>query len=333
VFSFTFPSRSPSRTSFVFLRVLLWLKNLPFPLLSFHPFILPFFPIFPNFLSGMTLSKHFRVFLRALALLVLLAPASVFAGNGPKWWTERGVVNSSKPANDYAAATRGQLKNFTLAAALELDTRLSGGAGAAINNLLDRWAPKVGGVRTPVKSAANQSALTLGELKTVGELFYARLQVAGVIAIGVRPWTQTGAHSSHAAVANLGQLKTVFSFRATKPNDTEDSDGDGLRDAWELQHFGNLSRAGGERLTPGGLRVRDAQDFGLDPNTLVDGTGSREPNGTTANPNGLAPEGIPQTDIFTYDSRGWLASAQLGSGAKRAHAHDSEGNIANAQNP
>lgn len=241
----------------------------------------------------------------------------VYAHNGPQWWVQRGVF-SGRAADDFAVANIGQLKHMASRAAAELNGKLSGGAGAAINNLVASWQqpPPVGVVRNDF------APLTTGQLKAVGELFYARLGVAGIIPVGRRPWRMTGRHPDHAAVANLGQLKAVFSFVAQVPGVDVDENGNGIRDAWELMHFGNLSRSGNETISPGGLRVRDAYAFGLDPNTVNDGT--------AAGPNGTAPAS-PQVDIFAYDSRGWLSTARRNTTAIRSYLHDAEGNITQAQ--
>ncbi|MDR1282582.1 MAG: hypothetical protein LBK99_17435 [Opitutaceae bacterium] len=245
--------------------------------------------------------------------------ASLHAGNGPQWWVARGVVNPAQPAEDYAAANLGQLKHMATQAAAELNDKLSGGAGPAISALVASWqqSPAGGVVRN------DYAALTIGQLKAVAEPFYVRLGEAGIIPVGKRPWTITGADETHAAVANLGQLKTVFSFIATIPASGEDSDGDGMADAWELLHYGNLSRAGNEALSlsPGGLRVRDAHAFNLNPNTLDDGTAGSATGITQPKP----------PDVFTYDSRGWLASAKLDSADTKAITTNAEGNITRIQ--
>jgi hypothetical protein len=71
-------------------------------------------------------------------------------------------------------------------------------------------------------------------------------------------------------------------------------------------------------ISPGGLRVRDAYQFGLDPTTLR-GTG------------GAGAPLPPASDIFTYDNRGWLQTAKQGEGAVRTFSQDAEGNINSAR--
>jgi hypothetical protein len=229
-------------------------------------------------------------------------------------------VFSGRPADDFAVANIGQLKHLATQAAAELNAKLSGGAGAVINNLVASWqqAPAVGVTRNDF------APVSIGQLKAVGELFYARLQQENRISAGRRPWRITGTHPEHAAVANLGQLKTVFSFIAHVPTATEDANNNGILDVWEMLHFGNLSRSGNELLSLGGLRVRDAYVNSLNPNTINDGT-APFPTPSSATPPGAS----AQVDIFTYDSRGWLTRAQCGTGSAgvRQLAYDPEGNI------
>lgn len=250
-----------------------------------------------------------------------LPATTLLAGNGPAWWTTRNVF-SGKPADDYAAANIGQLKFIAAKAAEELNAKTSGGAGNAINNLVASWnaAPAAGVVRNDF------APLTVGQLKAVSKLFYDRIAAAGMIPANKYPWKKgEGADPMNNNIANLGQLKTVFSFVAVLPAAGVDSDGDGLEDLWEIQNFLNLSRNGNEVLTAGGLRVRDAAKNNLDPQALKDGTGGV---GDNKDINGLPATGA---DIFVYDSRGWLKEATLTGAPKRTFVQDAEGNITNVQ--
>ncbi len=114
-------------------------------------------------------------------------------GNGPDWWTERGVLIPDTAANDYAAANQGQVKWMAACAAAELDSCLAEGAGDDIWQMVARFGG--GGDYMPVN---------LGQLKAVAAPFYVRLGLP-------LPW----AHATNAndyAVANIGQVKNVFSF-------------------------------------------------------------------------------------------------------------------------
>ena len=142
-----------------------------------------------------------------LALLLALAP---FARAGtPLWWAARGAVitNEVVLTNDFAAANLGLLKNMATAAAGELQDRLAGGAGTGVLNMVNGF-----------DQSGNFSAATLGQLKAVAQPFYDRLAAAGwpcLLPDGMTtnqpyPWTGSGAQDF--AVANLGQMKYVFSF-------------------------------------------------------------------------------------------------------------------------
>lgn len=141
--------------------------------------------------------------LLAIASGPILTPATAQA---PAWWASSGAVDSNLQADDYRPANIGQLKHMASKAAAELNSKLSGGAGAEINNLITSWTqPAASGV-----TRDDYAVLTQGQLKSMAKLFYDRLMAEGYASI--YPWTPgTGDDDSYAAV-NLGQLKYVFSF-------------------------------------------------------------------------------------------------------------------------
>jgi len=153
-----------------------------------------------------------------LGLALLLALASFAMAGTPRWWATRGAVitNEVVLTNDFAAANLGQLKNMATAAAGELQDRLAGGAGTGVLNMVNGF-----------DQSGNFSAVTLGQLKAVAQPFYERLADAGwpcLLPDGMTtnqfyPWTGAGAQDF--AVANLGQLKYVFSFTVLKVDITK----------------------------------------------------------------------------------------------------------------
>jgi len=159
----------------------------------------------------------------------------------PAWWFQREVVrrfdgtnafpswqNGDYPTpDDYAAANIGQLKQMASTAATELNANLPGGAGSAINGLINQWnqPPPPGGARDDF------GVLNVGQLKSVAKLFYDRL--IAVHCLDSYPWT--GANADDYAAANVGQLKNLFSFDVAL-----DTNGDGLPDWWELYSYGTL---------------------------------------------------------------------------------------------
>ena len=147
----------------------------------------------------------------------------------PDWWTTRSVLITGATANDYAAVNIGQIKSIANKAATEFNTKLPGGAGADINNLIATWLAAPGsGVTRDDYIAANQ-----GQVKAVAAHFCARL-----IALGVAtqyPWT--GGTADNYAAANIGQVKYLFSFNLTVLPDTNIN---GIPDAWEYNYLGQL---------------------------------------------------------------------------------------------
>jgi len=138
----------------------------------------------------------------ALAALVLV-PALLWA-DAPAWWTERGVLKPGAAADDYAAVNQGQVKNIAKQAYEEMKAKLPDGAGATLDAI---WA-------MPAASTDDYRAINLGQLKNVAEPFYARLQELNYtgqpLASGqTRPWSGT---SDNYALANIGQVKNLFSF-------------------------------------------------------------------------------------------------------------------------
>ncbi len=131
----------------------------------------------------------------------------------PAWWSDRNVTTGDAD-NDYAAANAGQLKWFATNAFDELDENLPGGAGAAVEALVEGFT-----------ASNNYAIVNLGQLKSVAQPFYDRLIAEGVAT--QYPWTETADDDMDYAVANLGQMKAVFNFELSGDLDT---DGDGLPD-------------------------------------------------------------------------------------------------------
>ena len=158
-------------------------------------------------------NAHGGVSLRlVLGILVLaLLPVLLWA-ESPAWWTARGIQNTN-PANDYAAANQGQVKNIATAAVAELDASLPGGAG----DVLLALASNLSGT-TP--NTNDYAAVNLGQLKTVAKPFYDRLSDFGYdgapLSPGQKyPWEGSTRQPNDYAMANIGQVKNLFSFDVT----------------------------------------------------------------------------------------------------------------------
>lgn len=153
----------------------------------------------------------------------------------PSWWrqSESQVLRSGVTANNYAVANLGQLKWMARNAKIHLDViyASSGGAGTAITNLVDSFEPKAGITYSKEElsqiSQNNNSPVNLGQVKAVARLFYDRLQLLGyntrasLISNGYTPpgstgyaWDESTPQAANYALANVGQLKLVFSFDA-----------------------------------------------------------------------------------------------------------------------
>jgi hypothetical protein len=148
-----------------------------------------------------------KSFLKELVVHILvgcLACQSIYA-QAPQWWNDAGLISENLPADDFAPLNAGQLKFMAWKATQQMNSRLTGGAGGALNQMVESWlAPE------NFSSADDYSAATLGQLKAVAAPIYQRLSEAG-LAVSA-PWTETADDDDDQAVANTGQAKRVFSF-------------------------------------------------------------------------------------------------------------------------
>lgn len=131
---------------------------------------------------------------RWIVPLILLFAAVAFAASEPEWWSRRGVIDPRRPAQDYAAANQGQVKRFAYLAYLDMQDSLQGGAGTNISSLV-----------TGFTNAGNYFPINLGQLKIIGAPFYSQLGLPV-------PWTGTTNARADYAMANIGQVKHIFSF-------------------------------------------------------------------------------------------------------------------------
>jgi hypothetical protein len=126
--------------------------------------------------------------------------------NCPAWWLSRGVINTNAQANDYAAVNVGQVKYLAAMARDEFEL-LPGGA-----NITQAFSAE----------SNNYAVVNVGQLKQVAQPFYDRLGITNY------PWSSSTNASQDYAMANIGQVKNLFSFEPLK-----DSDADGMPDWWE----------------------------------------------------------------------------------------------------
>lgn len=189
------------------------------------------------------------------AFLVGLAVSSILVmGAPPAWWAQREVLNG-QPADDYALFNQGQLKNMAKKAFAELNSKLPGGAGPVLAELISGWhAPAA-----PGSPRDDFSAVNLGQLKNVAKPFYDRLIAAGYTTS--YPWSDSTNPPDDFAAANLGQLKSVFNFDLT----LYDS-GDGLPSGWKIAHFGTVNVDPNADPDHDGLSNLREYQFHTDPN-------------------------------------------------------------------
>jgi len=138
---------------------------------------------------------------------------------GPSWWLVRNVIIDAENRNDFAAVNQGQLKWIATKAYEEFDAKLTGGAGSNVTAL----------VNSPV-NFNNYLTVNHGQLKNVAKPFYDRLWELGMThayPAGVTtqyPWDSSTNAPSDYKVANIGQLKYLFSFElegGTNPDDPD----------------------------------------------------------------------------------------------------------------
>jgi RHS repeat-associated protein len=170
------------------------------------------------------MTSFFARFRIMLALLAALMPVFIPAGpvptgkpaNYPAWWFVRDVIPRLDPgkanpvwpadypaADDYAVANAGQLKNIAAKAVEEFAAHISP------EGVADLFQPTAG--------ADDYVVVNQGQVKAVAKSFYDKLHelnYAGspLLPGKTYPWTAGTSDDDSYAVANLGQLKHVFSF-------------------------------------------------------------------------------------------------------------------------
>jgi hypothetical protein len=132
----------------------------------------------------------------------------------PTWWETRGVLTSGVPANDFAAANLGQLKQIATKAYDEIQLKVQGGAGVELSTLVGSWRAPL-----PPHVVRNDfAAVNIGQVKAIAKMFYDRLALVAAyhgppLALGQRyPWTEPTSDDDDFALANVGQVKFAFSF-------------------------------------------------------------------------------------------------------------------------
>ena len=161
--------------------------------------------------------SSFTVQQGTLMAVIFVAMAMTVQATQPSWWTATGGPLNSNPANDYAAANQGQLKQFTQKAVLYMDSGLSGGAGTPLDSLVMGWSNyyQTNGFSSTNPAPMDLKAVNQGQVKYIANRVYPVLAASGYMSTNYPAWTQTNA--SDYKVANLGELKKVFAFEFAAP--------------------------------------------------------------------------------------------------------------------
>ncbi|NCC52810.1 MAG: hypothetical protein EOM20_16565 [Spartobacteria bacterium] len=132
----------------------------------------------------------------ALILLALCSSIQSLHAQTPSWWLTRGVVDTNQTPDDYHPANQGQVKFIAQQALQEMEPN----ANAEIRSMVQGFAT----------NENNYLPVNVGQVKNTAKPFYDRL-----IALGKQsayPWTTTTSDDADYRMANIGQVKNVFSF-------------------------------------------------------------------------------------------------------------------------
>jgi len=196
------------------------------------------------------LPKRISQLLAPVAILIILIVGSTVSGDFPAWWSvgdpqsqdDKPVLTDAEP-NNHGPANIGQAKHMVKSAldalrpvlpqvALQIEADLAG--------IVDLTVPST---KTPEWLDKQKAPLLIGQLKAIAHPFYVHLDAAaqswlaaqrlanGTESGGIFPWTDDPSDDNHHAMANIGQLKAVFSLHFTR-----DTDGDGMPDLWEIAY-------------------------------------------------------------------------------------------------
>ena len=209
-------------------------------------------------------------FSKRLMLSAALAAAGAAFASAPDWWAERGIsgagydhLSDEARKDAMSVLNAGQLKNIAKKAREELDEKLSsiGGAGVQVSGIVDAFKPYA----ESDNPDENFEAVNMGQVKFVAKAFFDRLYEAqqshlydvnfnGIVLLdGTKyPWTPKPSaegpeleawRREQFCAAAVGQLKYVFSWSIGKPA-FADSNGNGIDDNWEMNHYGRLLESG-----------------------------------------------------------------------------------------
>jgi alpha-tubulin suppressor-like RCC1 family protein len=165
-------------------------------------------------------NRHAHSWSRVAATLLAIATLPfLLHATAPSWWSQRGIIVENVAPDDFAPVNQGQVKNIARAAAAEMDSRLPGGAGDEVHAMIAAWS-------NPGPATNDFAPINLGQLKNVAKPFYDRLIAVGLT--DAYPWLRSTDPADEFAVANIGQVKKLFSFEIPAANVVDDPSQDRL---------------------------------------------------------------------------------------------------------
>ena len=194
------------------------------------------------------------------------------------------MIASGAEENNHGPANIGQAKHMAKSALDTLRPILPDVAAQIEADLAPILSFSVPDPKTPEWIEKQKAPLLIGQLKAIAAPFYTRLNAAAPAWLenqrntsgtsspnSIFPWTEGVGDDQNKAIANIGQLKAVFSLDLDKlPTDlsTLDTDDDGLPDHWEFANridpldngSGNVQNGpDGSFTAPNGSVITNAQ--------------------------------------------------------------------------
>jgi hypothetical protein len=171
----------------------------------------------------------------------------------PVWWSagDPPVIDPNAAVNNKGPVNIGQAKHMAKSAIDALETVLPSVSNQIESDLITGNNPIVDFSIPDPKTAEwlekQKAPLLIGQLKAIVDPFYTRLHAANPTWLAAErtangtnhsgsifPWTPETTDDANKAMANIGQLKAVFSLRFDTMGPNSDTDGDGVSDQDEL---------------------------------------------------------------------------------------------------
>lgn len=210
-------------------------------------------------------------------IFLLMVLAAIAAP--PLWWSEGNppVIDPAAAQNNHGPANIGQARHIAKSALEALRPVLPDVTAQIEADLAPIVVLTVPDPKTPEWIAKQKAPLLIGQLKAIADPFYTRLHAAAPAWLeaerianstnnpnSIFPWTTETTDDQNKAIANIGQLKSVFSLRF----DQLDADQDGLVDEWEILYFLNLRFDADADPDNDGLSNLQEMTMGSDPKAV-----------------------------------------------------------------